>query len=361
MYLDLPILDVRDALLEAVTDRRLRIGVVLPRSGLMGLTGPSVLEAVGIAAVDLNRRADARPIDLVLVDSGRQPDAVADEVTALATHAGVDAFVGVHTSHTLRFIVDRLPASTHYAVAAGHEGQLRSPRHYATGETPWQAIPGLRWLARERSIRRWALLSTEYSYPDAARIVQRATLGEEGCDIVLDASVAQNRVRAGAARMLELLSSAGVDGVILNMPGRDVVTMLRALRSRGVDHRVVRFAPGVLDENVLLAIGGDRTGNLYGAMQSFVGQQDECRMHLDDRFRSLGTQVPLLTSWAERAHRSVVSLVGLAESGRLRGTPDAALSGPRGDVLPANGSHLAVAVGYRFEVIRAAESGFDPG
>ncbi|MGV9863388.1 ABC transporter substrate-binding protein [Rhodococcus koreensis] len=352
MHIDLPTIGAHDALLYGANDRRLRIGVVLPRSGLMGLSGPSVLEAVGMAAVDLNRRAGSRQIDLVLVDSGRQPESVADEVVALVEHAGVAAFVGVHTSYTLQYIVDRLPEAVHYAVAVGHEGQLNSPRHHATGETPWQAIPGLRWLITERHVRRWALLSTEYSYPDVARIVQRETLAAEGCEVVLDASVAQNRVRPNASRMLDLLGTSGAEGVVVNMAGRDAVTMLRALRAGGFDRRTVRFAPGVIDENALLAINGDCSGNLYSSMQSFVGLQTEARQQLDDRFDSLGSEAPLLTSWAERAHNSVISLVDLAESGQLGRVLDM----PPSPTLSAGGSYLAVAVGHRFEVIPAAST-----
>ncbi|TDB85732.1 acetamidase regulator, partial [Actinomadura sp. KC216] len=81
--------------------------------------------------------------------------------------------------------------------------------------------------------------------------------------------------------------------------------------------RVVRLS-GALEENVLLAAGGDDTGELYAAMRSFAGQGDERRIALAERHRAaFGANGPVLDAYAEGCYDGVHLLVALAAAGVL--------------------------------------------
>ncbi|MFE9102495.1 ABC transporter substrate-binding protein [Actinomadura geliboluensis] len=70
----------------------LRLGLLLPLSGPLGLTGPSGLSAARLAAIEVN--AAGRGVELVPVDAGRRPEEVAAEARFLAGAGLVQAFVG---------------------------------------------------------------------------------------------------------------------------------------------------------------------------------------------------------------------------------------------------------------------------
>ncbi|MEW1823141.1 ABC transporter substrate-binding protein [Arthrobacter sp. NPDC080031] len=350
-------LDPLDVLLRGPDSRALRLGLVAPLSGGMGMIGPTVIEASRLAASEINSRSSERPVELVLVDSGGQPESVASMLGDLIAENAVSAFVGLHTSYTLEAIERSLGSKVPYIVTAGHEAVNRLPGFYCAGETPLQSTAGIAWLMRERNIDTWAVINTDYVYPRVARTVQCAAIQASGGSVVFDITVPQGTVPAHVATLVQGVCTSGARGVLLNMEPRDVVTVLRALRSRRLDNKIVRFAPGTIEENALYAIGGDSSGNLFASMHHFDAHREGAREELAERYRKAFTaDAPTLTSWGERSYHAVHILSRLDAEGLL---VPASLGTPNGQPymhesiagLPAGAGQLAVANGLKFEIV----------
>lgn len=347
--------------LEAMVDGRrpevFRIGLAVPRSGVLGLTGPSALEAALLAAQEANaaRRGRERSVELVVIDSGGPAPSVAGTVLALADSGAVEACVGLHTSHTLASVEKALQGRVPYVFAAGFEENRQVPGTYCPGETPSQFAPGLARVAAERRITDWAILGTDYIWPRVMRVVGRRTITEAGGRVVLDRLLPMGAVRQSVDSALDAMVAAGARGVLLNLPGRDMVTALRAIRGRGLDRRLVRVS-GCLEENTLYAVGGDRSGNLYASSHSFASLASPKRQELDDRYRfAFGEAVPVLNSWAEHCY-DAVHLLAQCELRSLLSAPDFARvtgadDGAGHDLRPRYDTHLAVAEGLTFRVL----------
>lgn len=303
----------------------LRLGLLLPLSGPLGLTGPSGLAAACLAATEVNRAGGVagRPVELVLVDAGRSPDRVAADARSLAAAGLAEAFVGFHTSDVHRALEATLAGRAPYVFTPPHEGGTRGQGVVLLGDSPARQLgPALRWLSERRGLRRWALVGSDYIWPRsvhraAARLVRRL-----GAEVVLDRLVPFRPVggpdpEAGAEEIVAALARAGADALLLSLVGRDLAVFNRVFAASRSSARVVRLS-GALEENGLLAAGGDDTGELYSAMRSFDGQGDERRMALAERHRSVfGAHAPVLDAYAEGCYDGVHLLGAVAAAGAL--------------------------------------------
>jgi ABC-type branched-subunit amino acid transport system substrate-binding protein len=335
------------------------MGLVLPMSGVIGLAGPSALEAVTLAGRELQHSATSfdRGLEFVLIDSGGPPRRVAERVADLAHSHTVDAFVGLHTSDVLEAIEHALaPGPVPYVFTPGHEDADRLPGFYCSGEPPQVMAVGLARVIADRHVSEWAIVGTDYVWPRAMRDSARAVIEANGGRVVLDRLLPLGRVRREAPRFVDELIRSGARGVIVNMPGRDLSTTLLAVRARGLDKALLRFS-GSLEENALYALGGDRSGNLYSTSHSFESLQSPRHQELNDKYRfAFGDESPVLNSWAEHCYDGVHLLARLDRSGLLSTAsldshPDNHTPAEAAMLRPQYESHLAVAVGMTFEVL----------
>ncbi|WP_084262345.1 ABC transporter substrate-binding protein [Actinomadura formosensis] len=134
----------------------LRLGLLLPLSGPLGLTGPSGLSAACLAAAEVNAAGGAagRPVELVPVNAGRAPGAVAAEARFLADAGLVQAFVGFHTSDVHRALEAALTGRVPYVFTPPHEGGPRRPGVVLLGDSPERQLgPALHWLSERLRLR----------------------------------------------------------------------------------------------------------------------------------------------------------------------------------------------------------------
>ena len=107
-----------------------------------------------------------------VVDGSQQPQAVADEVGALAAAGLVDAVVGWHISAVRQALAPRIAGLVPYVYTALYEGGERTPGVFLTGEVPSrQLLPAMRWLRHEYGVRRWSIVGNDYVWP---RVTARA-------------------------------------------------------------------------------------------------------------------------------------------------------------------------------------------
>ncbi|MHB1473784.1 MAG: ABC transporter substrate-binding protein [Dermatophilaceae bacterium] len=356
----------------------LRLGLLVPLSGSLGLTGPSALGAAALAVAEVNAGGGVRgkALEVVSLDAGRNPVDVAGLAGSLAGAGLVDAFVGFHTSDVHRAVEKALGGRTPYIFTPPHEGGSRAPGVVLMGDGPAkQLATSIEWLVQQRHVRRWALIGNDYIWPHAVHQVAGPLIQAAGGQVLLERLVPLGLAAFGLEpeemthQILGELARSGVDSVLLSLVGRDLARFNRAFQGSSLRSRVVRLS-GALEENGLLAAGGDHTGELYAAMRSFAGQRDARREALADRYReAFGVDAPVLDAYAEGCYDGVHLVAALNAIGSLDATnataaathllrePDAfdsqrawsmaPLGAPPGEV------HLARADGFNLAVVSA--------
>lgn len=334
----------------------LRVALVVPQSGSLGLAGPSALDAAVLAAHEVNAAGGVRGrrVELVLVDGGRAGDVVAHDVRQLCDAGAVDAVTGFHTSDVHRALEKVTAGRAPYVFTPPHEGGLRASGVMCIGADPLTQLAGaMGWLTAVHGVRRWALVGNDYIWPRSVHRTARRVVSHQAGEVVLERRVGMGAVRPCLDRLVDDLRRSRADAVLLSLVGRDLATFNAALKHSGLHRRLVRLS-GALEENGLMAAGGDDSGLLYASMSSFTTLADERRTALIERHVALfGPDAPVLDTYAEGVYDGVRLVAHLAERDALSvaGVDAARRSGGPGISELRRGVHLGRAQGYEFEVV----------
>ncbi len=301
MFLDLassPVLLDPLAALVAGPDRDcLRVGLAIPASGVLGLTGPAALAATVLAAEEVNARGGVggRRVELIPIDAGAPAEVVADEVRSLLMSQSLEVLFGFHTSDIHRRLERLTAGRIPYFFTPPHEGGKRLEGLALLGDGPAdQLLPIAQQLAGPTGRRRWALVGNDYIWPRAVHAAARDILRDHGADVVHAELVAFGRV--DSERIIDDVRRLRADAVLLSLVGRDLATFNRAFACSPLAGRVSRVS-GALEETGLLEIEGDDTGELYSSMPWYAADPDSegLRERYGDRW---GTRAPHLGVYA---------------------------------------------------------------
>jgi ABC-type branched-subunit amino acid transport system substrate-binding protein len=330
MNLEVVVRDGAEAVVEGPDSTVFRLGLLLPLSGPLGLTGPSALDAACLACSEVNTAGGVkgRPIELVVSDVGGSPVKASREARVLAYGGVVDAFVGLHTSDVHRAIEASLGGGTPYIFTPPHEGGTRLPGVVLLGDSPFQQLaPALDWLTRRRRLRRWALVGSDYIWTWSVHRVATPLVRSVGGEVVLERLVPFGLDPGrDSEELIDALVKVRVDAVLLSLIGRDLAMFNRAFSRANLGSRIVRLS-GSLEENGLLAAGGDDSGELYASMRSFAGQQESRRIALAENHRKLfGEHAPVLDAYSEGCYDGVHLAAALASADGLNASQAQRLS-----------------------------------
>ena len=344
------------------------VALVVPLCGPAGIFGPSCELCAQLAADEINARGGVRgrQLRLFAVDGGRRPEQVADEVDVLVSVGAVDAVVGWHTSAVRQALVPRVAGRVPYVYTALYEGGERTPGVFLTGETPRrQILPAMRWLTRERGIRRWVIVGDDYIWPRRSAAAARRYV--RACRTEVHEEIYVQLGNEEFSEVLRRVERSDCDGVLMLLVGDDAVQFNRQFAAAGLDARCVRLSP-LMEENMLLAGGPESSRDLFSAAGFFEALPTAASLDFGARYASrFGADAPILNSLAESCYEGLIlldALIRRAGSTRLmsllRAADSTGYDGPRGSVQ-LRGCHLdqriylAQAQGVDFDVVCGLE------
>ncbi|TMR38624.1 ABC transporter substrate-binding protein, partial [Actinomadura geliboluensis] len=245
----------------------------------------------------------------------RDPGAPIDRIEVNVTPAGAGAGRAA--------LEAALAGVVPYIFTPPHEGGPRRAGVVLLGDSPERQLgPAVRRLSERRGLRRWALVGNDYIWPRSVHRVAGRLVRSLGAEVVLDRLVpfplaSGDDPEAGFEELVDALERARAQAILLSLVGRDLAVFNRVFAAARPASGVVRLS-GALEENVLLAAGGDDTGELYSAMRSFAGQGDDRRIALAERYRAaFGAAAPVLDTYAEGCYDGVHLAAALAAAGLL--------------------------------------------
>lgn len=297
-------------------DRRtehLSVAFVVPLQGSGGLHAPSCTACAELAVHEINSNGGilGRPLDLVQIDGGQPPEAVADQVGTLVDNGTVHAVAGWHSSAVRKAVIRRVGGRVVYAYAAEHEGSDdNAPGLFMVGERPVnQLLPAIEWMQHSLGVRKWALICNDYVFPRLASSAVRAGMPSTAT-ISMSSFVPLGTTDFSA--QLDAIERHGPDGVFMLLIGEDAVHFNRQFADRGLGASLPRLATTV-EESILLA--GDVTANegLYSAKAYFDSIATlEGRSFSSRYYAHFGACAPPLNGVGESCYEALHLLACLA-------------------------------------------------
>jgi len=292
---------------------------------------PSFAMTAELAMHETNARGGVlgREVELVPIRVGPHALRQVDELTGALERAQADGIIVCHDSHVRELVIDSLQGRAPVFYPPIWEGGAQRRGVICTGEDSGSKIwPAIRWLAEHASATDWMIVGTDYLWPSGTAIAVEPQLRAmgwwHGTHLVpyslLDDLDGDERV---VRQLVDAVDASSASCVLVLLHGSQMAMFNREFAVRGLDSRVLRFAP-MADESVLLASGPETTQGLLTAFGSLRDGATVDGRDFLERYRALhGAIVPTPTGVTLAGYEGVAVACAVVErTGHLRPSSD---------------------------------------
>lgn len=298
-------------------DRRLiKLGLLLPRSGVSGIWAPSAVACAQLATAELNEAGGVlgRHVALVPLDAGTTALSAAEAASDAVCDQGIDAIVGMFASFCRRPVSRAINGRVPFIYTPQFEGFETDASVVTTGETSRELLaPALRLLSEGNRERRYFLCGNDYMWPRASVAVARAMIQESGRGVV----TGEMFLPLGSRDYDEILSRIATTRSDVVMPfflGADAIHFNRAFCEAGLVSQATRFACAV-DETIVYGLAEHETENLYVSAAYFGSIRSHNNGAFLERYHTLhGDNPPPANAFGQSCYEGVHCFAALAEA-----------------------------------------------
>lgn len=220
----------------------IRLGLMSPLTGLVGLYGQEIVNAARIASEEINQRGGllGRPLELVVEDDGSVPATAVPAAERLLDQHGCVALIGNLLSSSRIAVVAQVAAPRQIPLLnfSFYEGSISSRYFFNFAALPNQQIDKMIPFMAQRYGVKMFFAGNNYEWPrgsiDAAkRVLQRlegTVVGEE----YLSIGAGKDEIE----HLLEQLACSGADVFVPYFAGSDQLAILTRFAERGLKQRM---------------------------------------------------------------------------------------------------------------------------
>ncbi len=301
-------------MLKSDRNKPMKIAVLLPFRGPIGLWGNSCEACATLAASELNsyRGILDQKVELEFIDASASPEIVANEVASKVHSGELTALVGTHTSDLRKAVTRVVNGKVPYIYTPIYEGGDKSKGVFLTGLTPQQSIlPTLDWLCGNVPSKKWFFVGSDYIWPEETHRAAIDFLRRRGRNIVANELLPLNAQDFSAT--IERIARQRPDVVVVNLLGNSSIHFNRQFARYGLDRDIVRYC-GAIEENMLYAIGHQNCHNIISSMGYFEGLNTaEAKAFRKLYYNSYGDYAPALNQISVSSYEGIMLLANLAE------------------------------------------------
>jgi urea transport system substrate-binding protein len=337
----------------------IRVGVLHALSGTMASAERPLKDLLVMLVSDLNRKGGllGRPIELVIANTRSDWSRYAALADQMIMEDKVAAIFGCWTSNSRKQvlpIVEQRNSLLFYP--AQYEGEECSQNIFYTGATPnQQAIPAVDFLMSERGgrYRRFALIGTDYVYPQITNAILQGYLGLKGLgreDIMTEFTPFGCDAWSSIIRRIKTFAKGGPTAIISTINGDANVFFYRELLAQGITAAkipVMAFSVGESEAAAFdhgLLTGHYVAWNYFGSIESAENRQFRARWQQYRGDASAVTDDPMEATWIGfQMWCAAVERAGSVDSDAVRrALPGLRVKAPSGMEIPmdATNHHL---------------------
>jgi len=267
--------------LGAHSAERLRIGLVLPMTGLQEMTGKQIDNAVRLYLEQNGDTVAGTRIEVVIRDDESNPDITKQAVRDLLDNEKVQVLAGFGTSPAAAVAAPFATQARIPEVVMGAQTSLiadRSPFIVRSGATLAQSAATLAQWAAKHGIRKVMSLTTDYAPGnDALAEFKRAFTSEDG-EVIDELHIPLFNADLGPP--LDQIKHEKPDAVFVFVPPQQAKDVFEAIASHGIMNAGIKvIGPGdITDDDLLKGMGeaalGVITSHFYSASHVSRANQD---------------------------------------------------------------------------------------
>lgn len=237
----------------------LRIGVVLPYSGVYAQLGQDITDGMLLYFEEVKNQAGGRPIQLVREDETADPSVALRKVTKLVEQDRVDLLTGLVSTASAYAVRDYVHNSRNILIVSNAGGnaltrERKSPYIFRTSFTSWQiSFPLGRWVA-ERVTKRVAVVAADYAFGRESVAAFKESFLAAGGQVIQETYTPLGSTDFSA--VLTRLLQARPGAVFGFLAGSDAAIFLRQYAQFGLKDMIPLATTGfTVEEDVIRAVG----------------------------------------------------------------------------------------------------------
>ncbi|WP_253665311.1 ABC transporter substrate-binding protein [Thermus scotoductus] len=242
----------------------LRIGVVLPYSGVYAQLGEDITNGMLLYFEERKNLAGGRPIQLIREDETADPSVALRKLTKLVEQDRVDLLTGLVSTASAYAVRDFVHNTRNVLLVSNAGGnaltrERKSPYIFRTSFTSWQvSFPLGRWVA-ERVAKRVAVVAADYAFGRESVAAFKESFLAAGGEVVQETYTPLGSTDFSAA--IARLRQARPGAVYSFLAGSDAAIFLRQYAQFGLKGNVPLTTTGfTVEEDVIQAVGAAAEG-----------------------------------------------------------------------------------------------------
>ena len=256
----------------------LRLGLLAPLSGLVGLYGPEIVRAAELACAHINQTGGVhgRPLELIVEDDGSLPDTAVPAALRLVQHHRCDALIGSLLSNSRIAIAAQVaePLQIPYLNFSFYEGSISGRYFFHFAALPNQQIDKMIPFMAERFGPKMYFAGNNYEWPrgsiDAAKRALSALGGEVLGEEYLPMGVEAEQLES----LLLRVGSSGADVFVPYFAGSDQIQLLNRFTEMGLKSRLA-VVMGHYDELMASQLAPEVRADFYSSNTYFMSVDTE--------------------------------------------------------------------------------------
>jgi diguanylate cyclase (GGDEF)-like protein/PAS domain S-box-containing protein len=230
------LLDQRAAMSHGVGP--LRIGLLAPFSGVVSMYGEEIQRAAQLAVQLVNEDGGVkgRPLELVVLDDGSQPEPAVRAAREMVESHGCVALIGTLLSNSRIAVVDRIAGPNRVPLLnySFNEGGIDNPWFFNFAAVPNQQIESLVPYLMSRFGARFYFAGNNYEWPRGSIDAAKRTLTARGGEVVGEEYLQFAPTEAQIDDLISDVATSGAQVFVPYFAGLDQVSVLRAAHAAGL-------------------------------------------------------------------------------------------------------------------------------
>ncbi len=256
----------------AVTDKTVTVGILHSATGTMAISETGSIQAEKLAIAQINAMGGilGRQIVVIQEDGASDWPTFAEKAKKLLVQDKAAAVFGAWTSASRKAVLPVFEKENGLLFyPTFYEGLEQSKNVFYTGqEATQQILAGLDWIAKEKKVKTYYLIGSDYIWPRTSMKIARKHIEQHlGGKVVGEEYVALGDTQFGS--VINKIKLKKPDLIYAAIVGGSNVAWFKQLNAAGLNSSKQNLLTISVTEDEVLGIGGENLVGFYSAMKYF--------------------------------------------------------------------------------------------
>ena len=253
--------------------KSVKLGLLAPLSGIVGLYGDEISTAAKIACDEVNEEGGVLglPLEIIIEDDGSMPDTAIDAAERLVNKHKCQALIGNLLSNSRIAVAYRVaePLRIPLLNFSFYEGGIMSHYFFHFGALPNQQIDMMIPFMANKYGKKIFFAGHEYQWPRGSIDAGKKSLRNINGQIVGEQYLPIGTSKADLEELLNNLEKSDADVFIPYFAGQDQIELLTLFSQRGLQDKIA-VVMGHYDENMASKLPPNVRSGLYSTNTYFM-------------------------------------------------------------------------------------------